>query len=41
MAKEQITPHKKIYTIVILGSKDDMLNIIKLNIIEKINKNIY
>ena len=41
MAKEQITPHRKIYKIVTLGSKEDMLKIIKLDNIEKINKNIY
>tara|TARA_A100000164_G_C21608511_1_gene630954 strand:+ start:419 stop:544 length:126 start_codon:yes stop_codon:yes gene_type:complete len=41
MAKEQITPHRKIYKIVNLGSKEDMLKIMKLDTIEKISKKIY
>ena len=41
MAKEQTTPHRKIYKTVTLGSKEDMLKIIKLDNIEKISKNIY
>ena len=41
MAKEQTNPHKKIYKIVTLGSKEEMLKIIKLDNIEKISKNIY
>ena len=38
IAKEQIIPHKKIYQFVIAGSNDGELKIIKLIIIEKINK---